>query len=195
MLLPGAEDLSVHVNVSARTLQHPGLAEEIAEVLRSSGLAPGHLILEVTETTLLLDPQAAAEELTQLKELGVMVALDDFGTGFSSLSHLLRFPIDTIKIDCSFVSTVGRDERRSHLVQAMIELGRSLGLLVVAEGIETPDQLDYLRTIGCQQGQGYLFARPLGAPELERFLREKGQAGVTEPGIAKVLNMDGVQIA
>ena len=193
--LPGAEDLSVHVNVSARTLQHPGLADEIAEVLRSSGLAPGHLILEITETTLVLDPQAAAGELTQLKALGVRVALDDFGTGFSSLSHLLRFPIDTIKIDRSFVSAVGRDEQRSQLVQAMIDLGGTLGLRVVAEGIETPDQLDFLRTIGCEQGQGYLFAKPLGAPELERFLREKGRAGAIEPSIAKVLNMDGVRIA
>jgi diguanylate cyclase (GGDEF)-like protein len=193
--LPGAEDLSVHVNVSARTLQHPGLADEIAEVLRSSGLAPGHLILEITETTLVLDPQAAAGELTQLKALGVRVALDDFGTGFSSLSHLLRFPIDTIKIDRSFVSAVGRDEQRSQLVQAMIDLGGTLGLRVVAEGIETPDQLDFLRTIGCEQGQGYLFAKPLGAPELERFLREKGRTGAIEPSFAKVLNMDGVRIA
>jgi len=193
--VPGAEDLSVQVNVSARTLQHAGLADEIAEVLRSSGLAPGHLVLEITETTLVLDPQAAATELTQLKALGVRVALDDFGTGFSSLSHLLRFPIDTIKIDRSFVSAVGRDEQRSQLVQAMIDLGGTLGLRVVAEGIETPDQLDFLRTIGCQQGQGYLFAKPLGAPELERFLREKGRIGAIEPGIAKVLNMDGVRIA
>ena len=193
--VPGAEDLSVQVNVSARTLQHPGLADEIAEVLRSSGLAPGHLVLEITETTLVLDPQAAATELTQLKALGVRIALDDFGTGFSSLSHLLRFPIDTIKIDRSFVSAVGHDEQRSQLVQAMIDLGGTLGLRVVAEGIETPDQLDFLRTIGCQQGQGYLFAKPLGAPELERFLREKGRIGAIEPGIAKVLNMDGVRIA
>ena len=194
--VPGAEDLSVHVNVSAKTLQHPGLADEIAEVLRSSGLAPGHLILEITETTLVLDPQAAAAELTQLKDLGVRVALDDFGTGFSSLSHLLRFPIDTIKIDRSFVSAVGRDEQRSHLMQAMIDLGGTLGLRVVAEGIETEDQLDYLRTIGCQQGQGYLFAKPLGAPELEQFLRAKDQKpGAIKPGIAKVLNMDGVRIA
>ena len=193
--VPGAEDLSVQVNASARTLQHPGLADEIAGVLRSSGLAPGHLVLEITETTLVLDPQAAATELTQLKALGVRIALDDFGTGFSSLSHLLRFPIDTIKIDRSFVNAVGRDEQRSQLVQAMIDLGGTLGLRVVAEGIETPDQLDFLRTIGCQQGQGYLFAKPLGAPELERFLREKGRIGAIEPGIAKVLNMDGVRIA
>jgi Amt family ammonium transporter len=192
----GAEELSVHVNVSARTLQQPGLADDIAEVLRSSGLAPGHLILEITETTLVLDPQAAATELTQLKGLGVRVALDDFGTGFSSLSHLLRFPIDTIKIDRSFVSAVGRDEQRSQLMQAMIDLGGTLGLRVVAEGIETPDQLDYLRTIGCRQGQGYLFAKPLGALALERFLREKDQKpGAIKPGIAKVLNLDGVRIA
>jgi len=93
------------------------------------------------------------------------------------------------------VSAVGRDEQRSQLVQAMIDLGGTLGLRVVAEGIETPDQLDFLRTIGCRQGQGYLFAKPLGAPELERFLREKGRIGASEPGIAKVLNMDGVRIA
>lgn len=187
--IPGAEDLSVHVNVSARKLQHPGSGDEIAEVLRSSGLAPANLVLEITETRLVRDPEAAAAELTQLKSLGVRVALDDFGTGFSSLSHLLRFPIDTIKIDRSFVSSVGKDERRSQLMLAMIELGRTLGLHVVAEGIETPDQLDFLRSIGCQQGQGYHFAKPLGAPELEQLLREENPTTTTaavKSSIAKV---------
>jgi Amt family ammonium transporter len=187
--IPGAEDLSVHVNVSARKLQHPGLGDEIAGVLRSSGLAPANLVLEITETTLVRDPEAAAAELTQLKSLGVRVALDDFGTGFSSLSHLLRFPIDTIKIDRSFVSSVGKDERRSQLMLAMIELGRTLGLHVVAEGIETADQLDLLRSIGCQQGQGYHFAKPLGAPELEQLLREENPTTTTaavKSSIAKV---------
>jgi diguanylate cyclase (GGDEF)-like protein len=193
--VPGAEDLSVYVNVSARTLQPPGLADEIGEVLRSCGLAPGNLLLEITETALVLDPQAPAKDLTELKELGVRIALDDFGTGFSSLSRLMRFPIDTIKIDRSFVSTVGKNDRRSQLLQAMIDLGVTLGLRVVAEGIETPEQLDYLRTTGCQQGQGFLFAKPLGPLELERFLRENERTGAIEPGIAKVLNMDGVRIA
>ncbi len=116
MTVPGAEHLCVHVNLSARHLQQAGIAETVAETLRSSGLAPEHLVLEITETTLVLDSEAAGAELARLKELNVQLALDDFGTGFSSLSHLVRFPIDSIKIDRSFVTYMGKDAKRSELV-------------------------------------------------------------------------------
>jgi EAL domain-containing protein (putative c-di-GMP-specific phosphodiesterase class I) len=139
--------------------------------LRSSGLAPEHLTLEITETTLVLDSDAAGAELARLKELDVELALDDFGTGFSSLSHLVRFPIDSIKIDRSFVSSMGSDTRRSELVFALVELGRALNLAVVAEGIEDARQLEYLRSSGCEQGQGYYFARPLAGKGMEELLR------------------------
>jgi EAL domain-containing protein (putative c-di-GMP-specific phosphodiesterase class I) len=173
--VPAAETLSAHVNLSARQLQHPGLAEQVAETLRDSGLAPENLILEITETTLVRDSEAAAAELARLKQLNVQLALDDFGTGFSSLSHLVRFPIDCIKIDRSFVSSTGSDLRRSELVLALVNLGETLHLRVVAEGIEEAGQFDYLRSIGCEQGQGYYFARPLAGPGMEELL-EAGPA-------------------
>ena len=125
MTVPGAEHLCVHVNLSARHLQQAGIAETVAETLRSSGLAPEHLVLEITETTLVLDSEAAGAELARLKALNVQLALDDFGTGFSSLSHLVRFPIDSIKIDRSFVTYMGKDAKRSELALALVELGRS----------------------------------------------------------------------
>ena len=168
--IPGAEHLSVHVNLSARDLQHEGLADEIGETVRASGLAPADVILEITETTLVQDAAAVATELGKLKELQVELALDDFGTGFSSLSHLYEFPIDIIKIDRSFVGALGIDTRSPDLVKALVELGHTLGLAVVAEGVEELAQLKYLRSIGCERAQGYYFAKPLPADQLETFL-------------------------
>jgi diguanylate cyclase (GGDEF)-like protein len=172
--IPGAEHLSLHVNLSARDLQNEHLTEEIREVLRFSGLASGDLTLEITETTLVEDAFATGIELRKLKELRVQLALDDFGTGFSSLSHLYEFPIDVIKIDRSFVATLAVDEPHPELVKALVELGRTLGLDVVAEGVETAAQLEYLRSIGCERAQGYYFAEPLDANELEKFVRANG---------------------
>jgi diguanylate cyclase (GGDEF)-like protein len=177
--IPGAEHLSVHVNLSARDLQHEGLADEIGEAVRGSGLAPADVILEITETTLVQDADAVATELSKLKELQLGLALDDFGTGFSSLSHLYEFPIDTIKIDRSFVGALGIDTRSPDLVKALVELGHTLGLTVVAEGVEQATQLEYLRSIGCERAQGYYFAKPLHAEDLEKFLRA---AAPTAPG-------------
>jgi len=169
--IPGAEHLSVHVNLSARHLQHEGLADEIGGAVRGSGLAPADVILEITETTLVHDADAVAAELSKLKELQVGLALDDFGTGFSSLSHLYEFPIDMIKIDRSFVGALGIDARSPDLVKALVELGHTLGLTVVAEGVEQAAQLEYLRSIGCERAQGYYIAKPLNAEDLEKFLR------------------------
>jgi EAL domain-containing protein (putative c-di-GMP-specific phosphodiesterase class I) len=155
------------VNLSAKQLQRPGLSEQVAEALGFSGLAPEKLMLEITETTLVRDAETAAAELARLKELNVELALDDFGTGFSSLSHLVRFPIDCIKIDRSFVSSTGSDVRRSQLVLALVNLGKTLHLQVVAEGIEEIGQLDHLRSIGCEQGQGYYFSKPVASRGME----------------------------
>jgi EAL domain-containing protein (putative c-di-GMP-specific phosphodiesterase class I) len=170
--IPAAANLCAWVNLSARQLQHPGLAEDVAEALRSSGLAPQDLILEVTETGLVGDVEAAASELERLKELGVMLALDDFGTGYSSLTHLLTFPIDIIKIDRSFVSAIGRDQERSEVALAVVRLAKGLGLRTVAEGIERDAQLAPLRSVGCEFGQGYFFAKPLDRSHLETLFTE-----------------------
>jgi diguanylate cyclase (GGDEF)-like protein len=166
--LPGVPNLCACVNLSAKQLEHPGLAEEVAEALRSSGLPAVHLVLEITETALLADTHAAAKELQRLKTLGVRIALDDFGTGYSSLTHLVRFPVDIIKIDRSFVSAIGTGGVRSDLALSLVSLNKTLGLKTVAEGIEQTGQLELLRSAGCEQGQGYLFAAPLPAREFEQ---------------------------
>lgn len=165
--IPGAANLSASVNVSARQLQHPGFAAAVAEALLSSGLSAEHLILEITETALISDIDHAATELRDIKALGVRIALDDFGTGFSSLSHVLRFPVDIIKIDCSFISAIDGDEECSDLALALVTLSKSLGLKTVAEGIEQDRQLERLRSVGCDLGQGFLIAAPMTVRELE----------------------------
>jgi len=166
---------TVSVNLSVRQLQHPTVVEDVAEALRRSGLPAEALTLEITESTLLDDVDAAAARLTELKALGVGVALDDFGTGYSSLSYLGRFPVDVLKIDKSFVDALGTTETDpSPLVSAIIGLGATLGVHVTAEGIETVEQLVSLRRMGCELGQGFYFARPLAADVLEqRLLAER----------------------
>ena len=158
------------VNLSARQLQHESIVEDVAEILASTGLDPACLTLEITESVLISDPDAAARVLSRLKELGVTLALDDFGTGYSSLSYLGRFPVDVLKIDRSFVAgmagtaaTADADApgTEAALLEAIVGLGRMLNLSVVAEGIERPDQLARLDELGCGLGQGFLFAKPV----------------------------------
>ena len=168
--VPGAAGLSACVNLSASQLRHPGLAGSVAEALRASGLRPQDLVVELTEGSLVHDMEAAATELQQLRELGVRIALDDFGTGYSSMSHLLRFPVDIIKIDRSFVSAMDDGGQGSDLAAALVTLGRTMGLQMVGEGIEEPHQLGLLRSVHCELGQGYLFAKPLDADQLGEIL-------------------------
>ncbi|MHB8452650.1 MAG: putative bifunctional diguanylate cyclase/phosphodiesterase [Mycobacteriales bacterium] len=155
-------DLTMAVNVSARQLAEPGLVEAVREVLWSSGVNPRHVVLEVTESLLVEDTQAAIATLWQLRGLGVRLAVDDFGTGYSSLSRLGEFPIDEMKVDQSFVSRLGATHAPSDaLVAAAIAMGHGLGLTVVAEGVETPEQARALIARGCDLLQGYLLGRPL----------------------------------
>jgi diguanylate cyclase (GGDEF)-like protein len=183
--VPEARDLSVNVNISARHLQSPGLNLEVKEALQLSGLGPENLTLEITETSLVHDHDTAVKELGELKSMGVQIALDDFGTGYSSLRRLLDFPIDAIKIDRGFVSDLGARDQRSELVRALVNLGETLGLRVVAEGIETETQIDYLRLIRCEQGQGFLFAKPLAAELMESLLRVGCSVREVEPASAR----------
>jgi diguanylate cyclase (GGDEF)-like protein len=168
--LPERAPRTVSVNLSARQLQEPGLVQDVAAALRDSGLAPQSLQLEITESVLMHDAAAAVGWLQELKTLGVQLAIDDFGTGYSSLSYLRQFPVDTLKIDKSFVDGVDREAERATLASAIIDLGRTLGLKTVAEGIEQPTQLAELTSLGCDVGQGYHFARPLGRDALEAWL-------------------------
>jgi len=175
--LPGAEALQVSVNVSIRQVRRPGLVDDLRHALSLSGLPPEALTLEITESVL------AREEMTSILEevsaLGVRLALDDFGTGYSSLSLLQNLPVDTLKIDRSFIRRVDAAERRA-FVRAILDLAQALDLPVVAEGIEEPEQVLELERLGCRLGQGFYFARPLDASSFESLFGAEGVAG--EPG-------------
>ncbi|MGH8262092.1 MAG: putative bifunctional diguanylate cyclase/phosphodiesterase [Steroidobacteraceae bacterium] len=155
----GGEALRVSVNISARHLQHGGLAQDVAQALAESELEPGNLVIELTETTIMHNTEANLAWLLELKKLGVRLAIDDFGTGYSSLSYLHRFPIDILKIDRSFVGRLTNTSTGPELARAVITLSETLGLDTVAEGIELEPQVDALLRLGCVAGQGFLFAK------------------------------------
>jgi predicted signal transduction protein with EAL and GGDEF domain len=157
------DTFSVSVNLSAKAFAQESLVQHVIGILRDTAYAASRLRLEITEGAAIKDPARARTVLTQLRELGVRISLDDFGTGYSSLSYLQALPLDTLKIDRSFVAGVGTDEDKGEIVKLIVGLARTLGLEIVAEGTETADQVDYLRALGCQFGQGYYFAKPAEA--------------------------------
>ena len=168
--------VSISVNVSMRQLESDQLYDDVRDALVANDLEPDLLILEVTESTLMRDSVATVARLNSLKQLGVRVAIDDFGTGYSSLAYLRQFPVDVLKIDRSFVADMSRSPDAAALIHTLIELGRTLGLETLAEGIETPEQLEGLRTEHCDHGQGFLFSGPVAATEIARLL-ETARAG------------------
>jgi EAL domain-containing protein (putative c-di-GMP-specific phosphodiesterase class I) len=168
--------LSLSVNLSAREIQHPDVVELVSGVLRASGLPPSALVLEITESALMHDTEASLKRLFELKKLGVRLAIDDFGTGYSSLSYLRRFPVDILKIDKSFIENVATRTDAVALVRAIVDLGRSLKLSTVAEGVELPEQAAELRALGCEMAQGYLFSRPLEPAAVSAVLGSRAAA-------------------
>ena len=174
----GGEPFVMNVNLSSRQLVRDLIADEVAAAVDESGIRASWLVLEVTETVLMADPMAAASALAHIRDLGVRVALDDFGSGYSSLSHLRRFPIDIVKIDKSFVDDVAREGVESAIARGIIELGKAMRIQTVAEGIEADDQAETLRTLGCELGQGFFFAKPLGADDWAEMLGSSGQANL-----------------
>jgi diguanylate cyclase (GGDEF)-like protein/PAS domain S-box-containing protein len=166
--------LGMSVNVSARQLDLDELIEDVSRALELSGLDPTELTLEVTETTLMRDAEATAKRLTLLKKLGVRIAIDDFGTGYSSLAYLRQFPVDALKIDRSFISGVASSKGSTALIHTLVQLGKTLEIETLAEGIEEPAQLKALQRENCDQGQGFLFARPLSPDAVEEFLKHDG---------------------
>ena len=170
---PGGAPLRVTVNVASGQLAHRSFVPTVAAVLADTGLEPHTLCLEITETTIMADTEAAADTLRAIRALGVHLAIDDFGTGYSSLTYLRRFPVETLKIDRSFVAGIGRDHEDEAIVDMVLSLGRALGLQVVAEGVETADQLDRLRQLGCDLMQGYYYGKPMPPEKIEDFLRQR----------------------
>jgi diguanylate cyclase (GGDEF)-like protein/PAS domain S-box-containing protein len=166
----GLQPMTVAVNVSAVEFRHPGFFECVRQSLEQMRLEPRCLDLEVTETVLMADTQATLSVLRELKTLGVQLALDDFGTGYSSLSHLKKFPIDAIKIDGSFVRDITNCDQDASIVRAVIGMGKSLHQRVIAEGVETAEQLAFLQAQGCGEGQGYYFSRPVAARQFAKLL-------------------------
>ncbi len=171
----GNSRLTVAVNLSGRQFSEPESIEQIKQVLLETGVDARCLKLEITETVVMEDGEAAAAMLSQLRELGIGLCIDDFGTGYSSLSYLHRFPINILKVDRSFVSRVGEAGENLEIVRAIVMLARSLGMEVVAEGVETAVQLAQMRAIGCEYGQGYFFSKPLDSESATALLRRSPQ--------------------
>lgn len=168
----GFTDLRMAVNLSTVQLHHAELPRVVNNLLQMYRLPPGSLELEVTETSLMEDISTAAQHLLSLRRSGALIAIDDFGTGYSSLSYLKSLPLDKIKIDKSFVQDLIDDDDDATIVRAIIQLGKSLGMQVIAEGVETLEQETYVISEGCHEGQGYLYSKPLGARELGAYLKQ-----------------------
>jgi EAL domain-containing protein (putative c-di-GMP-specific phosphodiesterase class I) len=149
------------------------LIPSIQELLQRFNIVPGALKLEMTESAIMDNAEAVTERLLQLRDLGVKLGLDDFGTGYSSLSYLHRFPLDTLKIDRSFIARMSQDDENLEIVRTIVSLGKNLGMEVIAEGVEETTQLSDLRDMDCQQGQGYFFARPLASQAAFELLRSQ----------------------
>jgi diguanylate cyclase (GGDEF)-like protein/PAS domain S-box-containing protein len=177
--LPGYENLSISVNLSARQLMHPTLKSQVEEILANTGLDARSLKLEVTESTVIERSETALAVLSEMRALGLSLSMDDFGTGYSSLSYLHQFPFERLKIDRSFVDKMDHDPKSEAIVRTILLLGKNLNMQVVAEGIESTRQLELLRALHCGLGQGFLFSRPLSAAHAEKDLIE--QASDVEP--------------
>jgi predicted signal transduction protein with EAL and GGDEF domain len=166
----GLRIMPVAINISAAELKHKYFLDAIAQVLKETGLPPYYLELEFTETILMRDPEFAVQRLEALREIGVQIAVDDFGTGYSSLSYLKRFPVGTLKIDPSFMRDLDVDGDNATIVSAIIAMGRNLKQRVLAEGVETADQLAFLRNHRCHEAQGFYLSHPMPAEEFARLL-------------------------
>jgi EAL domain-containing protein (putative c-di-GMP-specific phosphodiesterase class I) len=170
---PETACLTLSVNVSARQFRKTNFVEEIRRLIETSGANPELLKFEITESLLLEDVETIIEKMTAIKELGVTFSLDDFGTGYSSLSYVKRLPIDQLKIDQSFVRDILIDQNDAAICRAIIALGQSLGLNIIAEGVETAFQWNFLRLENCRQAQGYYFAKPMPAEEFIAWMEKK----------------------
>jgi EAL domain-containing protein (putative c-di-GMP-specific phosphodiesterase class I) len=171
----------IAVNISAQQFAHDDFADTVAEILTETGMSGKNLVLELTESTVMRDFHESARQMKRLKRLGVRIAIDDFGTGYSSLSHLHRLPIDVLKIDRSFMETLNVPEGTRPIVEAVVSMAHTLGLLVVAEGVETAEQLATLHLCGCDVIQGYFFSRPVQKDMAAAILKSGRLTAGSEP--------------
>jgi EAL domain-containing protein (putative c-di-GMP-specific phosphodiesterase class I) len=160
------------VNLSPRQFKDPNLLRDIGDVLAETGMAPELLELEITEGVVMHDVNQAVKKLNAIKEIGIRLAIDDFGTGYSSLAQLKRFPIDTLKVDRSFIRDIPKDSEDEAITEAIIAMGRTLGVTVVAEGVETSEQEAFLRSRACDEMQGFYFCKPSHPDALAALLRK-----------------------
>jgi diguanylate cyclase (GGDEF)-like protein len=184
--LPNAAMLNLSINLSPRQLYQPDIVAEVVEALQVTDFDPAHLTLEITETALMRETAAVTARLDDLRSVGARIALDDFGTGYSSLSYLRNFPIDVLKVDKSFIDDIALGSDNANLTRAIIELGRTMNLDIVAEGIEDAGQVTELVRLNCRMGQGFHFARPMPADELGRYLDAQRAMPATKPTILAV---------
>lgn len=168
---PHRRDLVVSVNVSAKQLISPSIVERVSDAIRAGAVGRGQLAIEVTESAIIEDPAFASRILNQIKDLGVGIYMDDFGTGYTSLSHLHRLPLTCLKIDRSFMQAISERRDYAAVVQTIVTLAQNLGIAVVAEGVETPEQLAMLQAMDCDRAQGFLFGRAVDAAGVEQLLR------------------------
>jgi EAL domain-containing protein (putative c-di-GMP-specific phosphodiesterase class I) len=173
----GLRGLHLSVNLSGLQLRDDSFARQVAEQIGRHGIDPRQLELEITETALMTEERLVIDALEELRSVGVSISLDDFGTGYSSLSYLRRLPLDTLKIDRSFIRSVDEEPDDAHLLGAIISMARVLRLRVVVEGVETAEQLDLLRELGCDEIQGHLMSPPVCAGDVARILREIEETG------------------
>jgi EAL domain-containing protein (putative c-di-GMP-specific phosphodiesterase class I) len=173
---PRTPTLSLSVNLSGRQIGHPDIVQHVSDALAASGLPPASLVLEITESVLVHNEPEVLERLWALKRLGCRLAIDDFGTGYSSLAYLQKFPVDILKIDKSFTDRLGAGAQESPIARAVVALGNTISLETVAEGIETREQWERLRELGCERGQGFYFARPGSGDMLDDLLAAEDDA-------------------
>jgi len=171
------DDIYVAVNLSPLQVRDRTIVDLVRSALAESGVAPSRLVLEITEGVLIDNPDEMVRRINDLHGLGVRIALDDFGSGYSNLGYLQRFPLDKLKIDKSFVAALGRSSNGGVIIQAMVALARALGVSVLVEGVETEHQRVLLRLAGCDEMQGFLFARPAPAKAIDRLLAQSRQDG------------------
>jgi EAL domain-containing protein (putative c-di-GMP-specific phosphodiesterase class I) len=174
----GLEPRRVAVNMTSHQFRRQSLLDSVTKALKISGLDPSYLELELTESAIMKNWEESSRILQELKAMGLRVAIDDFGTGYSSLAYLKRFPLDVLKIDRSFIRDIPGDQDNAAIATAIIAMAHSLNLKVVAEGVETPEQLAFLRNLGCDEVQGYLFSPALPRDKIEEFLKKEERRSV-----------------